>query len=228
MRKNILKTFGIGATVLMIFIAFLPLVSCQPSGDIGINPLKESQRLSCFPTGTKITMVDGTYKNIEDIQIGDRILSYNIKSNCFTSWTVKMEVSPYHPVWEINNGLIRMTDDHPLRIKKSDGKETWGVINVEEGKAATVLDNDIAKIEIGDYLFTQEGNWVKIYEISSSSTVIKTYDILSYFGRQTYFANGILAHEENTEVTWWIHFYANKFFTKHPNAFPLLRLLLKL
>ncbi len=228
MRKNILRTFGIGATVLMILIALSPLVNCQPFEDNGIMPPKETQRLSCFPVGTKITMVDRTYKNIEDVQIGDQLLSYNLRNNRFTSWTVKFIATPFHTVWEINDGLICMTDEHPLRIKKSDGQETWGVLNVEEGKEATRIDNDITKLEIGDQLFTEEGKWIEIYEISYSPVVLPTYDLLSYSGRQTYFANGILVHEENPNIDWWINYYIDRFFERFPNAFPLLRFLLRL
>lgn len=228
MRKNILRTFGIGATVLMILIALSPIVNCQPSDKNTITPPKEKQPLSCFPAGTKITMFDGSYKNIEDVQIGDRVLSYKVKYNCFTSWTVKDIAVPYHTVWEINNGLIRMTDDHPLRIRKSNGQEAWGVLNVEEGKLATRIDNEIIQLEIGDRLFTEDGKWIEIYEISFSPAVIITYDLMSFSGRQTYFANGILVHEENPDIDWWINLYIHKFFRRFPDAFPILRHLLKL
>lgn len=33
----------------------------------------------CQPSGTKITMSDGSIKNIEDLKIGDEVLSYNLK-----------------------------------------------------------------------------------------------------------------------------------------------------
>lgn len=228
MRKNILRTIGIGATVLMILIALSPLISCQPSQDISVEPPKEKQTLSCFPAGTKITMADGTYKNIEEVQIGEPVLSYNLKSNQFTTWTVKNIAKPRHPVWEINNGLIRMTDDHPLRIKKSDDQEGWGVINVEEGKEATRIDDEIVQLEKGDQLFTEEGKWIEIYAISFSTELVKTYDLISLSGRRTYFANGILVHEENPDIDWWINLFINRFFNRHPNAFPLLRYLLQL
>ena len=35
----------------------------------------------CFVAGTKITMGDGSHKNIEDVIIGDEVLSYNIHTN---------------------------------------------------------------------------------------------------------------------------------------------------
>jgi len=229
MKQNILRTFGIGAAVLMIIIALSPLINCHPSqGNNLIEPPTEKMRLSCFPAGTRITMADGTYKNIEDVQIGDPVLSYNLNDNQFTTWTVKNIAKPFHYVWEINNGLIRMTDDHPLRIKKSDGLEAWGVLNVEEGKLATRIDDEIVQLEKGDQLFTEDGKWIEIYAISFSSELVKTYDLLSYSGRRTFFANGILVHEENPDIDWWIDLFINKFFNKYPNAFPILRRLLNL
>jgi len=218
-----MKIFGIGAAFLMVLIALMPFVCSQPSLD-NINIPKENQGFCCFAAGTKITMADGLYKNIEDVQIGDRVMSYNIKYNKFTSWRVKFLAQPMHPVYEINDGIILMTADHPLRIQKNNGQITWGVVDLERGKKATRLGEDIAKIEIGDKLFTEEGKWIKVTKISFKPEVVRTYDLLSISGKQTYFANGILVHEENPPINpFWINWFINKFFEKFPNTFPLLK-----
>ena len=38
---------------------------------------------TCFVLGTKVTMADGTYKNIENVKEGDKILSYNVSTKEF-------------------------------------------------------------------------------------------------------------------------------------------------
>ena len=43
----------------------------------------------CQPAGTKITMSDGSIKNIEDLKIGDELLSYNLKEGHYCGKTKK-------------------------------------------------------------------------------------------------------------------------------------------
>lgn len=43
----------------------------------------------CQPAGTKITMSDGSIKNIEDLKIGDEVLSYNLKEGHYCRNTRK-------------------------------------------------------------------------------------------------------------------------------------------
>jgi len=79
------------------------------------------KQLQCFLAGTKIEMADGSQKNIEDIQIGDIVKSYDEKTHIFTKDRVvqifhdppdKM-ISNYYLV--LNNDL-GITPDHPLYI----------------------------------------------------------------------------------------------------------------
>jgi len=151
----------------------------------------------CFPAGTKITMADGSYKNIEDVKVGDRVLSYDVKKGRFTSWTVKMLGKPIHPVYEINDGLINATFDHPFYIRKSDGSTGWGAINVERTKNAVTYKKEILELEVGDKLFTSSGEWIEVTSIQPHDEPVQTYNILSFSGTKTYFANDILVYEEH-------------------------------
>ena len=76
----------------------------------------------CFPAGTLVTMADGSYKTIEDVEAGDFVLSYDIDLNEIVSCRVREIVSPVRKgVYSINNGLIHPTDDHPIYTLKPDG-----------------------------------------------------------------------------------------------------------
>lgn len=44
---------------------------------VGIGDEKQ-----CQPAGTRILMYDGLEKNIEDIKVGDKVVTYSVKSNC--------------------------------------------------------------------------------------------------------------------------------------------------
>ena len=151
----------------------------------------------CFPAGTKITMADGCYKNIEDVKVGERVLSYDIEKGEFNNWRVKMLGNPEHPVYEINNGLIQATVDHPFYVKKTDGREGWAAYDAERAKNAITFKGDVLTMEVGDQLYTSKGEWIEITEIEYNPEPIQTYNILSFSGTKTYFANGILVYEEH-------------------------------
>ena len=75
----------------------------------------------CQPTGTKITMADNTIKNIEDLSVGDELITYQLKSKCtFRGWSnfdkwgnnrhfaSKITQIEHH---HINSEIIRITTD---------------------------------------------------------------------------------------------------------------------
>ena len=52
-----------------------------PIGDEIIeDSMWHTMYLECFVAGTKVIMKDGPDKNIEDVKVGDEVLSYNIHS----------------------------------------------------------------------------------------------------------------------------------------------------
>jgi hypothetical protein len=96
---------------------------------------------TCFLAGTKVTMADGTTKNIEDIKVGDIVKSYDTVNKVSKGKTVAkvyhhtpQEMTEYYLV--INKNL-KVTPNHPLFIngvwKKSGdakvGDSLFGVSN---------------------------------------------------------------------------------------------------
>ena len=151
----------------------------------------------CFPAGTKITMADGSHKNIEDVKVGDNVFSYNLENNKFSSWRVKMLGKPVHPVMTINNGLVQATVDHPFYIKKSDGIEGWAAYDPVDAATAITYNGEVLNLEIGDQLYSPDGEWIEITELTYNPEPIQTYNKLSFSGTKTYFANDVLVYEEH-------------------------------
>ena len=115
---------------------------------------------TCFLAGTKVLMADGSYKNIEDIDIGDLVLSYAKKTMEIMSCRVANvfrhlpeEMTDYYLV--INNNL-KVTPNH--RFYSNGG---W------------VCAGDL---KIGDRLFCREQNMVYL-----------TYSIEKVYKRETSF-----------------------------------------
>ena len=85
--------------------------------DITIKANWESD--GCFVKGTKITMSDWTTKNIEDVVKGDRVKSYNIKTNQYYDTTVvdlgNETIDLGYYVISLANGMqVKPTSNHPL------------------------------------------------------------------------------------------------------------------
>jgi hypothetical protein len=145
----------------------------------------------CFPAGTRITMADGTLKNIEDIEIDDEVLSYNLEYHYSIASKVTKQVTKIREgVYDIN-GLLSPTDDHPFYVRKPDGTQGWAAINPEKSKVA--YDNRNAMpLEIGDEILTQDGEWIKVESIEFKEGPITTYTFTVDSLAHNYFANGIL------------------------------------
>ena len=79
-------------------------------------------------------MSDKTNKAIENICIGDKILSYDfdLKENVVSE--VKSIISNTNYFYSVNNGLLEITDNHPIYTKKSDGTISWASINPDESE----------------------------------------------------------------------------------------------
>ena len=151
----------------------------------------------CFPSGTKITLADGSYKNIEDVRVGDNVLSYDVNEKRYSNWRVKMLGSPVHSVININNGLIQATIDHPMYIKKSNGLNGWGAYAPICAENAINYNGKILNLQIGDKLYSSNNEWITIENIKFIPEPVQTYNILSFSGKKTYFANDILVYEEH-------------------------------
>jgi len=106
----------------------------------------------CFPAGTQITMADITIKNIEDIAAGDKVLSYDVEQDKFiTSTVVKTIKKIREGVYDINDGLISPTDDHPLYVRKPDGRCGWAAVDPDISKVM-YKDRDAMPLEVDDEL----------------------------------------------------------------------------
>ncbi|HDO19864.1 MAG TPA: hypothetical protein ENG74_03965, partial [Thermoplasmatales archaeon] len=103
---------------------------------------------SCFLAGTKIEMADGTTKNIEDIQVGDRVKSYDEKTG---EWKVGVVTKVFHHSPEemgdyylVINNELRVTPNHPILV---NGK--WikaGEIKIGDRLSNGLIATSIARV----------------------------------------------------------------------------------
>ena len=149
---------------------------------------------SCFVIGTLITMSDGTYKRIEDIEIGDEIKSFDIENGEFMNSVVEKIHSPIHDniveyVFE-NDNKLKGTDDHPIWIREKG----WCSSNPE--KTLSNYDIEVSRIELGDKVLSDEFSYNKLVEIRYTNEKLQTYNIEKLSNNDTYFAGKVLVHNE--------------------------------
>ena len=155
---------------------------------------------ACLLEGTLVTMHDGTQKKIEDLRVGDTLMSKAVLGEpnmpdsddpaVLTTWsspsislsTMLTQISsvvgyPKTKITYINSGLLYASDEH-LHVVKKDG--SWTVAQTTD-------------LLVGDSLINEAGEEIVIDNIS---TVYGTFTVYKVNVEQddVFIANGIVTH----------------------------------
>ncbi len=149
-------------------------------------------------------MADGSLKRIEDIQIGDRVLSYNLE----TRETEPDEVLELYST--ANNNMMRMefsdgavihsTVDHPYYVKNKG----WCSLKPEATNDLITNISDVGQLEEGDVChLLKDGQLTEVVFVGSEriSTFQRTYTIKKLKKNNTFFAEGVLVGVETVKET---------------------------
>lgn len=153
---------------------------------------------SCFLPGTKITLGNGSFKNIEDINIGEKILSYDEDNKKYEIEKVLELESPirnhYYTMTFDDFSYLKLTDEHPI-YSMINGKLVWAAINP---KNTLKYDNmNIEKLSIGDKVFTDKKDFKRIISLIKHGGSVLTYNLKSISNTHTFFTNDILVHNKD-------------------------------
>jgi intein/homing endonuclease len=151
---------------------------------------------ACFIAGTKVLMSNGMEKSIEDLQVGDEVLSYNEYSNIIESKKILKMDTPIHDdlvEYTLSNGKsIISTFDHPYYIdglKLASYKPDWTNERYD-------LPSEVIKIEIGNNLFSPNRDKIEIVSIKELEIKQTQTYIISVEDNRNFYANGILVHNK--------------------------------
>ena len=150
--------------------------------------------ICCFDAGTQILMADGTTKNIEDIVIGDKVVSYN-------EFTKSFEAD------EVTNTIIKHNSDDLVDIKLSNGTQLgmrayhplltttgWKSLRPAIAESLDDLHKEVPLLCEGDILvgLDQTPSIIKVI----NRNFIENYDTynITIAKNHNYIANGIVAH----------------------------------
>ena len=157
----------------------------------------------CFIAGTQILMRNDVTKNIEDIEVGDVVLSWNEITNKVESSKVVKLIQPVHNdmlVIGFSNDVVNEnTFDHPYYVKDKGWCSHSPTLTKERYDINTEL------LEVGDICYFNNSGELEEVEVSfikENWGEVQTY-IFELDNNHTFFANGILTHNkmESLELT---------------------------
>jgi YD repeat-containing protein len=154
----------------------------------------------CFIEGTSITMFDGSLKNIENIKIGDKVLSYNLESKKTEVSIVEELESPIH------KSLVKLnfekeventnTLDHPYYVKDKG----WASYDPKATKHKYGID--VKKMRVGDtvllYMKGEKMQEIKLLKEKFIDQAHQTYNLSKVSKNHNFFANGVLVHNRSS------------------------------
>lgn len=141
---------------------------CHPCGEGG----------GCFLEGTQITMADGTQKPIEDMQLGDMVMSYDESTReIIPDKVTYIFNSPDKDSYYIINDQMKVTADHRVLSENQ-----W---------------IPIGELGVGDTLTDSTGNPVVIDSMKPVMETVRIYNF-EVNPTHTYIADGVIVHNIKT------------------------------
>ena len=144
----------------------------------------EFPREGCLTAGTQITMADGSFKNIEEITLGDKVLGNHgpaevTAHSVFTQKTDRM--------YSINGGKAFFTVEHPVLTPK--GWKSMDALVTSTKSDAQV----VGTLRVGDVILMAGGKELKVTSIEEKEITggISAYN-LSVTGDGSFIANGFI------------------------------------
>ena len=151
----------------------------------------------CLKSDTLVTLSDGTQVEIGDLTEGDKLKGYSLEGLSsdvnMMDWSNDSQLSPSETevevlnlvfsfadrVYDINNGEIVASAEHPLLVN-SNGTRKFKTIHT---------------VEVGDFLIKADGSEVEVLslDIHDETTEIVSLDVS---GPDTYLANGYITHNK--------------------------------
>lgn len=148
----------------------------------------------CLGKGTLITMGDKTLKRIENLRVGDEILSFNKKTKKYETSIIKELAGQFHDnlvCIEFSDGTeVICTKDHPFLNENLE----WVSISPDKTSNSYEIEN-VGKLELGSKIKKRNAQ-VTVTGISTLFEGQMTYTIVDLNRNNTFIANGILTGVE--------------------------------
>lgn len=191
---------------------------------IGITQVEDtynSVAITCFTPETKLTLFNGTEKEIQDLTIGDELLSMRMPNArteeefpviasdvayadyCITELgeteTVSAEIInmffDFVDSYFVINGDIKVTGEHPFFIKIPEG---FYLETEDQTIGEFWCWEYVRNLKIGQIMYDKDMKEITIDTIEEIEDEIEIVNI-DVDGNNTYFAEGVLVHNKGSE-----------------------------
>ena len=174
----------------------------------------------CFVAGTQVTMANNEWKAIEDVVVGDIVLSIDEDTKEILESKVTGIQSPKHDdlvviKMENDDFNVECTHDHPFYVQGKGwssfkpeltitryGDTFEEVAQLESGDEIIVTSNHVAQLESGDKILANpllDSLEVKELTDTTREEPIDTY-IIEVENTHTFFANGLMTHNKGPSL----------------------------
>jgi len=135
--------------------------------------------VGCFLSRTKISMLDGSKKSIENLNVGDLVKSWDSEKGVVNG-TVTRTFRGKTEAYLIINGKLRVTPSHPFYVNGNLVKA--------------------GNLKIGEYLQSENNGYIRVKEIHLIAESRPVYNF-EVDGEHNYFAEGVLVHNKPWTLT---------------------------
>ena len=146
----------------------------------------------CFIAGSKIRVENKGVVNIEDVKVGDKVISYNHKDDKVEYKEVKktrIKTDEFVVTYLFDNGTkLTGTPDHPLYVLEK-GYASYSPKATKEDSGL-----DVEQILLGDEVLHMDGYGVTISDIIEEEKKEVVYNLDEVEGNNNFFVEDLLAH----------------------------------
>ena len=136
-------------------------------------PTGQPQYPESFIASTQILMADGSYKSIEEIKAGDKVVSYDLDNQLFVDNEVISTTNG-------NKGYLLINDKLGITLNQKVYIVDKGFIQAQE-------------VSVGDYLLNESEENVRVNSIKDYLEEVDVYDLVLK-SPHNFFADGYLVH----------------------------------
>ena len=166
-------------------------------GEITVSGVQRTTETCCLTGETLISMADGTQKQIKDVVVGDKVLSYNTETHRLEITTVETLIHVKRTelvyITFADGSQIKITPDHPMFSERG-----WIVYSPEKGQRAySDIELQETGTQIGDMIFSLSLLFDKEI-VNMEYVVCEEIDTYTFTTKDNhnYFAQGVLVHNK--------------------------------
>jgi hypothetical protein len=181
---------------LILTLEILEVYKGTKYDDVAVSEINfDGLDVHCFVAGTQITMADNSTKNIEQIEKGDFVMTFDNASNKLVKTQVSELIQARHSnlvKLKFSDREIITTDDHPFWT----ADKNWASLNPTKSNNNYDQDTDVKQLVVGDKIFVaSENKFIDVIDIEKIANEQMTFTLELTTGNN-FIANGLLVKTE--------------------------------